>query len=468
MRSFACPATNTRLTRRTLLGVMLPSGIVLAACTPRRSGEQGAAPGQITQPVTIIFQHRWEGVRERLVQTQVQDFAVIQPKVTIDNQLVFCSGGEGCFDGMPYDKILAQIAADQPPDVVMVGSEIASDWAHRGALTVIDDLLKRDRLVPDQVFYPALAQMARFRGQYIGLPQLTAGDSPYLFMNHETFRAAGLDPNRPPQSWDDLISYSTRLTDRQGDTFTRVGLALPGHSFQAYLTVNDGKVLSEDATRVLFDSPQGQETLQWMVDSTNRVYGSRAALDAFLRSVAQPGPAGGRVPWYQGRVGMWFSGVWHFFEIKGEAAQYAPNFQYSVSLIVPNTKNPQAKQLSLAEKVWLYAIPRGSRKIDAAWEWVKYITAGEGNKKFVLAQGRPSPAVKNNEDPEFARANPHWETVKRALSIMTPLPQTPAWPRIIPVLSRMVNQALAGEAAPREALKAAAEEAQRLLDEVRR
>ena len=49
----------------------------------------------------------------------------------------------------------------------MMGSDVASAWAKKGkALRALDDPLKRDKVEPDKIFYPALAQMARAQGQY--------------------------------------------------------------------------------------------------------------------------------------------------------------------------------------------------------------------------------------------------------------------------------------------------------------
>jgi ABC-type glycerol-3-phosphate transport system substrate-binding protein len=119
--------------------------------------------------------------------------------------------------------------------------------------------------------------------------------------------------------------------------------------------------------------------------------------------------------------------------------------------------------------VWLYSIPGDSKKSDAAFEWLKHITMGEGNAIFVKAQNRPSPAIKINEDPEFSKDNPHWNTtIKKALEIMTPLPQTPAWNRILTALGKMQNDALNGVSAPREAIAEAAREAQLAIDEFKR
>jgi ABC-type glycerol-3-phosphate transport system substrate-binding protein len=222
---------------------------------------------------------------------------------------------------------------------------------------------------------------------------------------------------------------------------------------------------------VAFETQQGVDTLQWMLDATNRVYGSFDAVNRYVSEVQQ-GVAGqgsnANIPRYQGKIAMWTQAVAFFFIIKEEAARYHPGFQYGAGLIPPNTKNPRARPQYLADVVWLYFIPQGGKKTDAAWEWLKYLTVGEGNRTFVLAQGRPSPVVKINDDPEFPKANPHWDVVKRALNNAVALPQTSAWGRVNTALNAAVTRTLRGEASPREALARAAQEGQQALDELRR
>jgi ABC-type glycerol-3-phosphate transport system substrate-binding protein len=122
------PAVQTRgVTRRGLLGTVasLTAGATLgAACGGPSSGaSRPAVPS--TEPVRLEFQHRWEGARTEVIDRIVADYRHLHPNVQIENQLVFGSG-QGFFDGMPYDKILTQIAAGTPPDVIMMGSDIAS------------------------------------------------------------------------------------------------------------------------------------------------------------------------------------------------------------------------------------------------------------------------------------------------------------------------------------------------------
>jgi maltose-binding protein MalE len=166
---------------------------------------------------------------------------------------------------------------------------------------------------------------------------------------------------------------------------------------------------------------------------------------------------------------MWDDGVWHFFEIAGERQIHNAGFTYSAALLPHNVKNSQAKQVSLADVVWLYSIPAGSKKADAAFEWLKYITMGDGNRLFVKAQNRPSPAIKINEDPDFSKDNPHWNTtIKKALEIMVPLPQTPAWGKISTAIGKMTGDVLNGTKSPRDAMADAAREAQLAIDELKR
>jgi ABC-type glycerol-3-phosphate transport system substrate-binding protein len=436
-------------------------GALVVACGQGSGVGTGASKSQ--QPVSIEFQHRWEGSRTAVIDKVVAAFQQEKPHIRVDSQLVFGSG-EGFFDGMPYDKILTQIAAGTPPDVLMMGSDVAAAWSKRGsALRALDEPLKRDKVDPAKVFYPALAQMARAQGKYQGLPQLTATDRAYLFMNKDIVEAAGLNSAKGPADWDELINWSQRVTKREGDGFTQVGLNIGGTPFIDWLARNTGKVLSEDGTKVTFDQPAGQATLEWMAESTRRLYGSHQAYTDFVRA--------NRDTTYTGKQNLWIGQAAQFFVVINDGPKVNAAFKPAVSIVPHNAKNAQAKPLSLAEKIWMYSQASGTTgaRLDAGYDFLRYLTHGEGNKAFVLAQGRPSPVVKFNDDPAFKAANPWWDTVvKQGLSLMTPMAQTAAWNQMRTALDRMTARVLAGQQGVREALAEAARESQRLLDEATR
>ncbi|MBI3974324.1 MAG: extracellular solute-binding protein [Chloroflexi bacterium] len=450
---------NVLWTAGTVIGVI---GVAACGVTGQSPASGTAAAKPAAKPATIEFIHRWGGAREALVKQQIDAFRTKYPHITINDQLI---------DGRARlnEKVISLLVAGTPPDVTMTGSEDSQGWMVRGLLKALDEQLKRDKLEPKQVFYPVLVPPGQRGVKTYALPQLTPADRPYLFWNVEAFKGAGLDPKRGPKSWDELAEFSQKLTKREGAGFSSIGLDFPGAPFMDWLGRNDGKVVTDDAKKVLFNDQRGVETLQWMADSTNRLYGNAAAVGDFLKIHRTSGTGGSRAPQYTGKQAMWITGVWHFFEAKEEHARFNPNFEYGVDIAPHSARNPRAKPISLSDRVNQYAIPQGAKEPDATWEWLKYITLGEGNRAFVKAQGRPSPVTKFNDDPDFQKQNPYWNTlVKQSLGLMFLLPPSPVWSDAQKALDNVDNVVLAGKKSVKEALDEAAAEVQRLLDEAPR
>ncbi|HEX2514881.1 MAG TPA: hypothetical protein VH257_09275, partial [Chloroflexota bacterium] len=79
--------------RRLLLaGAGGVTGLALGACGTAGGGDGGPAPGAL--PVTLEFQHRWEGARTEVVDRVVALYQQARPQVRVNSQLVF-GNGEG-------------------------------------------------------------------------------------------------------------------------------------------------------------------------------------------------------------------------------------------------------------------------------------------------------------------------------------------------------------------------------------
>lgn len=424
-----------------------------AACG-QASSESQNVPVVSCPTAEIASYYRWQGEREPLMAAQVDDFQKLQPKVRVNNRLMF-----------PYDyeKLTSMIVAGTPPDVIMIDGPVTADWASRGTLVVVDDLLKRDRLVPKELFYAASVPLTQHAGKHVAMPHTVVGADHVLWVNLDLWTAAGLDTTKLPKTWDDLLSAGVRLTRRSGEGFDQIAGVYPG-SFKMWATANGMEWISPDRKKVLFSTPEAIATLEYMLDATNRLYGSPAAMDAWLKTLAGPTGTGLGYPGFvTNKVAMQTEGAWQPYRFGIDA----PQLKYAAAVLPFNGKNAKAKSTNLADSGWNYAIVTGSKSVDAAWEWTKYITAGEGNRRFFWAQGRPAVTRKFNESPEQKKL-PYWDVVLKTMEQATPLPMTPAWTKVTAHLTKMTSDVLTGKLAPRAAVEEYARLAQTDLDQVAR
>ena len=115
------------------------------------------------------------------------------------------------------DKILVSIAGGVPYDVVATGSYAPYEEGSLGLLAPLDHYVeqwdKRDR-------FPApLWEATKWKGRIYHVPH--NNDLRGIAYNRRLFAEAGLDPERPPQSWEELISATRLLTKMEGD---RIGV----------------------------------------------------------------------------------------------------------------------------------------------------------------------------------------------------------------------------------------------------
>ena len=226
--------------------------------------------------------------------------------------------------------------------------------------------------------------------------------------------------------------------------------------FKEWLYCNNGKLISDDGKQIGFGSPEGVQTLQWMYDFTKKFNGGFATIQALRAELGSS-----RGAWYAGRTIFSIDGVWIFKQAK----ENNPNLNITGGLLPYNGKTAGAKSVNLADTGWGYAIPKGAKNVDAAWEWVKYITAGEGNLNFFKAQTRPSPVKKNNEDPFFPQNNPVWDTVQGILRDAVAYPMSGVQAQLNKRISDMQEEALLDKKPVEQAVKDAASDCQKLLNE---
>ena len=152
-----------------------------------------------------------------------------------------------------------------------------------GLSTDIFSLIDEDAIVPfDELaksdvekswmgqFFPAFMQNSRTGGKTWGIPFQRS--TIVLYWNKEAFREAGLDPEKPPATWQEESAFAHKLTKRDGaGNATQWGMQIPSSGFpywlfQALTTQNDVILMNEAGDQTFFDKPAVVEALQRWVD----------------------------------------------------------------------------------------------------------------------------------------------------------------------------------------------------------
>jgi sn-glycerol 3-phosphate transport system substrate-binding protein len=119
-------------------------------------------------------------------------------------------------------------------------------------------------------FYPAFMANSQTGGKTWGIPFQRS--TIVLYWNKELFKEAGLDPNRAPANWREMLEYAQKLTKRDASgNATQWGVQIPSSGFPYWLfqgltTPNGVELMNSAGTETYFDKPAVIEALQFWVD----------------------------------------------------------------------------------------------------------------------------------------------------------------------------------------------------------
>jgi sn-glycerol 3-phosphate transport system substrate-binding protein len=167
-------------------------------------------------------------------------------------------------------KAITATKAGQGPQMAVV---LAVD-----AYTLADDelLIPFDRIATSAEdrawlasFYPAFMRNGTIDGKIWGIPFQRSTIVQYY--NKDAFREAGLDPEKPPTTWEELTAHAAKLTRREGDRVARWGVQIPASGFpywlfQALAIQAGAELANANGTRVNYNDPGSIEALQYWID----------------------------------------------------------------------------------------------------------------------------------------------------------------------------------------------------------
>lgn len=214
-------------------------------------------------PIEITFWHGLTADNEEALITVTDAYNSSQGGVLVRLQ------NQGGY-GETIDKYVQSGQANRP-DMVMFPDYVMKRIVDSDSIIPADACIHTSGMDTSE-FQPATLAAYRTEGVQWAMPFNVS--NPVLYYNRSMFEAAGLDPDQPPQNFDDLRSYSQQLvdsgvaafgisidsgTDSGGGWFIEQWLANAG---ELYADNANGRL--QPATRVLYDGPAGVSLLTFL------------------------------------------------------------------------------------------------------------------------------------------------------------------------------------------------------------
>ncbi|ARZ66429.1 extracellular solute-binding protein [Streptomyces sp. HU2014] len=153
------------------------------------------------------------------------------------------------------EKLSADAGAGTLPDVVNVSPDLSYPLAKAGLLMNLDKEKAAARFKDE--YTPEAWQgntLPGLDGSYAFPWYLNTGP---LFYNKSLFRQAGLDPEKPPKSYDELFTAARAMAGKPGGRTATLAGTPSIEDFGRYGV----KLMNEDATRFTYNEPEGVELL---------------------------------------------------------------------------------------------------------------------------------------------------------------------------------------------------------------
>lgn len=172
-------------------------------------------------------------------------------------------------------KALTALKGGEAPQLSVLLAVDMFTLIDEDAIVAFDDLVKTDA---DRAwlksFYPGFLENSMTGGKTWGIPFQRS--TVVMYWNKDLFKEAGLDPEKPPQNWAELVSMGQKLTKRDAaGNVTTWGVQVPSSGFpywlfQGFTTQNNAILMNSAGNQTAFDKPEVIEALQYWVDLSTK------------------------------------------------------------------------------------------------------------------------------------------------------------------------------------------------------
>ena len=421
------------------------AGIAVAACMSIMAIGLSTA-GYAKTKLTMYYPVAVGGPLTKIVDGIVADFMAANPDIEVN----------AIYAGNYNDariKALAALNSGQPAQLSVMFSIDLYELIEQDAIVPFDDIVSTDE---DKAwlksFYPTLMENGVTGGKTWGIPFQRS--TIVMYYNKDAFRAAGLDPEKAPATWDELVADGKKLTKADGSQW---GIMIPSTGypywmFGALAMQNDQVLMNDAGNQTYFDAPATVEALQFWKD-----LGSKYKI--MPEGTIEWGTL--RKNFLEGKTAIMWHSTGNLTTVKKEA-----KFDFGVAMLPANKRRGTPTG---GGNFYIFKKTTPQER-SAALKLIKFMTSPDQSAKWSMETGYMgvSPAAYDTDAlKNYVKGFPYAAVARDQLEFATAELSTYEAGRVRKGLDDAIQAALTGDKTPAEALKEAQSNADRLLKNYR-
>jgi multiple sugar transport system substrate-binding protein len=338
--------------------------MVLGACAPAATPQAPAAsqPPAASGEITITFWNSFTGSDGETLKAIVNDYnAQNAGKIKVEMDIMSAD--------VFSQKVPPSIATKTAPSLIALNAADTLTYSKEGSILDLSDFFTATG-VDKNDFLPSSLQVGNFGGKQYGIP-MQMFDSTNLYWNKDLFKAAGLDPEKPPTTFDELETMAVKLTDASKGQygFGMFASAAP-QWYAVFIKGNGGDVVDMANNKSVLNSDANMKTFEYLhrlafTENVSPKSTGGVAMDNLMQS---------------GKLAMYFNGPWAIPGLKSH------NINFGIAQVPAGSAGTFAV---LDGTLFAIPTPTDDAHKAAVYDFLKYWNSTANGKRWSVTIGFP-------------------------------------------------------------------------------
>lgn len=326
-----------------------------SAATDKPKGEAPSTEAKDNSPIEITWWHAMGGDNGKAIDQIAADYNASQSKIIVKTEF------QGSYDEL-ITKMKATFDSAGGPTMVMVNDVNTRFMIDSKATALVQDFIDKDKFDLSK-FEEHILNYYTINNKLYSMPFNTS--NPLLYYNKDLFKAAGLDPEKPPATFEELTKAAKVLT-KDGITgfsfYIEPWLMEQSFARQGAEYVNNDNGRTSPATESYLNHEEGVKTLAWwksLVDDKIALNFGRTGDDAKKAFVS-------------GQAAMYITSTG---ALRGVVNSVEGRFEVGTGFLPkPESSSNEGGVAIGGASNWILK-NKSAEEQNAAWEFIKYLSS---------------------------------------------------------------------------------------------